>query len=113
MLLVSRFRVFQKPIATSVPTAIQIVRAACALHNWLRSSSECNYFSPGLIDKEDVDNYTFAPSSWREEQESRGLVRLQPFPPRFSDRYARERRDNYCEYFNGIGAVPWQNTMIC
>lgn len=34
-ILVSRFRISEKPIVTSVPTAVKIVKAACALHNWL------------------------------------------------------------------------------
>ena len=34
-LLVSRFRVFEKPIATCVETTVKIVKAACVLHNWL------------------------------------------------------------------------------
>ncbi|CAH1972161.1 unnamed protein product [Acanthoscelides obtectus] len=35
-ILVSRFRIFQKPIATNIETVDKIVLAACALHNWLR-----------------------------------------------------------------------------
>jgi hypothetical protein len=33
--LVSRFRVFQEPIACNVTTVDKIIRTACALHNWL------------------------------------------------------------------------------
>ncbi|XP_026818483.1 uncharacterized protein LOC113557263 isoform X2 [Rhopalosiphum maidis] len=58
-ILVSRFRVFEKPIATSVPTAVKIVKTACALHNWLQTRCDSNYFSLGLIDKEDLEHYTF------------------------------------------------------
>lgn len=111
-LLVSRFRVFEKPIATSVSTAIKIVKASCALHNWIQARSDSDLNSPAIIHKGDVENCSFTPDSWRENQESRGLVSLQPFPPRFPDSNARERRNNYREYFSGTGAVPWQNEMI-
>lgn len=111
-ILVSRFRVFEKPIATSVPTAVKIVKTACALHNWLQTRCDSNYFSLGLIDKEDLEHYTFTPGSWREESKSNGFIQLQPLPPRFPDSSARELRNYYCNYFNGIGAVPWQNEII-
>lgn len=110
-ILVSRFQVFQKAIATSVPTAIKIIRTACAMHNWLRSTSDSSYFTPGLIDTDDANNSSFTPGSWR-EQKSDGLSKLQSLPPRRPDNNAREIRDRYCEYFNGDGAVPWQNEII-
>lgn len=44
-ILVSQFRVFEKPIATSVPTAVKIVKTACALHNWLQTRCDSKYFS--------------------------------------------------------------------
>lgn len=108
-ILVSRFRVFEKPIATSVPTAVKIVKTTCALHSWLQTRCDSNNFSLGLIDKEDLEHYTFTSGSWREESKSNGLIQLQPLPPRFPDRSARELRNYYCNYFNGIGAVLWQN----
>ena len=111
-LLVSRFRVFEKPIATCVETAVKIVKAACVLHNWLLTRSDTEYFSSAIIDKEDVGKYTFPPGSWR-ELESRGLSRLQSFPPRFPERNARELREYYVDFFNGPGAVTWQDEAIC
>lgn len=105
-ILVSRFRVFEKPIATSVPTAVKIVKTACAFHNWLQTRRDSNYFSLGLIDKEDLEHYTFTSGSWREESKSNGLIQLQPLPPRFPDRSARNLRNYYCNYFNGVGTVP-------
>ena len=38
--LVSRFRIFEKPFATKVETAKKIVRTACAIHNWLRCNGD-------------------------------------------------------------------------
>ncbi|KAL4126047.1 hypothetical protein QTP88_010279 [Uroleucon formosanum] len=111
-ILVSRFRVFEKPIAISVPTAVKIVKTACALHNWLQTRCDSNYFSLGLIDREDLEHCTLTPGSWREESKSNRLIQLQPLPPRFPDRSARELRNYYCNYFNGVGAVPLQNEII-
>lgn len=108
-LLVSRFRIFEKPIATTVPTAIKIVKTACALHNWLQATSVS--FSSANIDTEDVENCTFVPGSWRVDSESRGLIKLNKYPPKLPDQNARDMRQYYCNYFNGMGAVPWQNKM--
>ena len=38
-ILVARFRIFEKPIPLSVTTTEQIVKTACAFHNWLRKTS--------------------------------------------------------------------------
>lgn len=43
-ILVSRFRMFEKPIATSVTAAVKNVKTACALHNWLQIRSDSNFF---------------------------------------------------------------------
>lgn len=101
------FRVFEKPIATSVPTALKIVKTACAL----QLPADLNYFSLGLFDKEDLEHYTFTPGSRREESKRNRLIQLQSLPPRFPDRFLNFR-NYYYNYFNGVGAVPWKNEII-
>jgi len=49
-ILVSRFRIFQKLIATDVNTVDKMVLAACALHNWLRKEKRNNY----IANREDI-----------------------------------------------------------
>lgn len=51
-ILVSRFRVFEKPITLAPYKVGHIIKAACALHNWLRKTSPTTYTSPGYIDEE-------------------------------------------------------------
>lgn len=103
-ILVSRFRVFKKLIITCIPTAVKIVKSACVLHNWLQTRSNSDYFFPGLIDK-DSEHYFFTSGSLRKEHKSNGLIELQSLPLRFSDRSAKDLRNYYCDYFNGIKAV--------
>ena len=38
-LLVSRFRIYQKPMSTAIATTKSVVRTTCALHNWLQKTS--------------------------------------------------------------------------
>jgi hypothetical protein len=111
-ILVSRFRVLEKPICTKVDTVKKIVRTTCAIHNWLRVNSDSNYFAESLIDCEDVDNCTVKPGTWRIETQRLGLRNLEPLQPRFSEKAARNKWDRYREYFNGVGRVPWQEQMI-
>lgn len=56
-LLVARFRVFEKPIALCSEKADSIVKATCALHNWLRKTTP-NYIVRGSVDEEDIENGT-------------------------------------------------------
>ncbi|CAH1989520.1 unnamed protein product [Acanthoscelides obtectus] len=57
-ILVSRFRILAKPIQLQEKTAIKMIRTTCVLHNWLRKSSLHTYTPPGIIDYEDIVNFT-------------------------------------------------------
>jgi len=65
--LVSRFRVFKKPIACNVTTVDKIVHTACALHNWLTNNALGTYLPRGCVDNEDIDRGEIIPGSWRSE----------------------------------------------
>lgn len=108
-ILVSRFRVFQKPIATNVETVDKIVLAACALHNWMRKENR-NYLISSDVDREDIDAGTTYHGSWRTE--TAGLERLCQQGSNHSSMSAMARRDAFKTYFNNDGAVPWQSKMI-
>ncbi|XP_023310997.1 putative nuclease HARBI1 [Anoplophora glabripennis] len=109
-ILVSKFRVFEKPILLSPEKVDKVVLACCALHNWLRKTGT-TYVPFGLIDYEDM-NHISQPGSWR-YCTSDGLVNIQLLTgDRNPTRVASQKRDNYCKYFNGEGAVPWQWRII-
>lgn len=110
-ILAARFRVFEKDINLSPPKASKVVLAACSLHNWLRKSNDRNYWANGIVDSENLELGTIAPGKWREI--TQGLTSLRADrstnnPPK----NATNLRDRYCQYFNGEGAVPWQEKMI-
>ena len=62
-ILASRFRIFYKPIDLKVETIEVLVKAACALHNWLRLTSPRQYFPAGCVDAEDVDSGVINPGT--------------------------------------------------
>nr|CAI5861317.1 unnamed protein product [Callosobruchus analis] len=85
-ILVNRF--FERPIAVGIDKVDGIVKAALALHNWLRTSSGEKYTSTGSSETENLNtscNYTVLKS---------------------------DIRDQYAELFSGHGAVLWQLNMI-
>lgn len=109
-ILAARFRVFRKPIDLDVPKVIKLVKATCALHNWLRKMST-NYITQTTVDREDLDEYTTIRGDWR-DLTTTGLVSLRPLAPVRPSLQAMQVRNQYCNYFNGEGAVLWQNKMI-
>ncbi|XP_025203752.1 protein ALP1-like [Melanaphis sacchari] len=107
-ILVSKFRIFEKQIPLIADKVDKIVLACCAIHNWLRKTSQA-YLPPGLIDHEDY-NYEIINGTWRQNQSC--LTKLVPTNNRNACTDAKKIRDDYCAYFNGEGAVPWQWKLI-
>lgn len=113
-ILVSRFRLFERPIAVGITKVDGIVKAALALHNWLKMSSGEKYTPTGSCDTEDLNTRRIIPGSWRtQSSKANGLVKLQVnLGSRNYTTLASNMRDEYAEYFSGHGAVPWQQNMI-
>ncbi|XP_054083874.1 uncharacterized protein LOC128920511 [Zeugodacus cucurbitae] len=110
-ILASRFRIFHTPIPTDVKTTDKIVRAACALHNWLRTKSSTTYFPSGCVDEEDINSGVIVPGAWRREL-VQGLPSITDHNTNYAGKTARDLCEKYAEYFSNEGAVPWQNRMI-
>ena len=90
-----------------------IVKAIICLHNLLRTDvvGRAMYTPPELLDGEDVQTCTFQRGLWR-DMTGNGLVNLSH---QGGNRHARrplELREEWTNYFNGAGAVPWQDKMI-
>ncbi|XP_050314914.1 putative nuclease HARBI1 [Anthonomus grandis grandis] len=109
-ILVSRFRVFEKPIACGLSSVDKIVRTCCALHNWLRCTTVNEYLPKGSVDEEDIDQGRIILGSWRSEVA--GLPSVSRIGSNHSSQFARNLRDKYKHYFMTTGAVSWQERMI-
>lgn len=101
-ILVSRFRVFQKPISCGLSSVDKIVRTCCALHNWLRSNSN-GYLPKGFVDEENLDRGRIVLSSWITEVHHK---------KKHSSQFARNLREKYKNYFMTTGAVSLEERMI-
>lgn len=110
-ILASQWRVYRKPIISSVETAMTIVQGTICIHNWLRrrDMEKDNYISPGMLDKETAEG-DYIRGSWRTIMEDGcAFVDISKCSTNTSTRNAMLIRDEFCKYFNNEGAVAWQN----
>lgn len=111
-ILAARFRVFEKPIPYSPEKVVKIIKACCALHNWLRQTKLQNKQYEYTADNENFDAGIIIPGNWRNEPHSHGL---QPLPTSLSNRSSQrstDLRESYASYFVGAGSVSWQARRI-
>lgn len=88
--------------------AINIVRAICVLHNYLRTVGDPTYTPTGFADT--PNQYGLV---------SEGFWRLAGTRFHSNRRTSRSAtmdgiaiREQLCNYFNGRGSVPWQHGVI-
>lgn len=96
-LMVQRFRLLLRPIETTAENCDVIVQAIVSLHNFLVDEGDVA-FSPG--DGED-----------RDAQLSQAPNLMNNHANRPADR-AIQLRNKLKDFFNGVGAVDWQNDYI-
>ena len=98
-----KFRILLQPINSDITKIEEIVWICCA-HNLLRFTSGNN----SETDKKD-ENGNAIPGSWREKAIPRGnFVPLSRARGRRQQSAAKSVREDFVRYFNGCGAIPWQ-----
>lgn len=101
-ILVTKFRIFKKPIQLQPEKASLITLTCILLHNYLRrsTSSVRIHTPPGTVDVYDSNNILIQPGSWRQEMERTCAVRNPRHVPRRPPLNAREIRDEFANYFS-------------
>lgn len=98
-ILSSRFRIFSSPINMKLEHIESAVMACCTLHNYLRRTKG--------------DTYSVVGDGNIDEQEPRTLLTsLERTHNRRGREEAVEVREQYHEFFNTVGALPWQEKMM-
>lgn len=109
-LIAARFRILHTPINVTVNKICSYILAVCVLHNFLKRRGRY-YISGHAFDSVNATSHQINHNAdWREnELQLIGLrtVRHSTYQT------AKENRDKYVAYFNGEGAVPWQEEMLC
>lgn len=111
-IMASRFRIFEKPIPFRPDKVDVMVKACCALHNWLRTSRLDESSFGHSVDLEDQVRGTIMEGNWRNLPQPLGLLPLPRTLTNRSTRRAQELREKYADYFVGEGSVSWQLRMI-
>lgn len=109
-IIASRFRIFHKPIYLSPTKTRKIVLACTYLHNYIRKHRSTNYIPSGSVDVENIQTGETIQGTWRKE----GFI-VHPLKISKKNRAtlaAEAVRDDFKEYFNGIGSVAWQDKSI-
>lgn len=100
-IMASRFRVYRKPISVSLDKTDSIIKATCALHNWLRTN-RLYMNTPELIDEEDFISGTIRDGSWRSIP-AEGVVEITtPLSSNNYSRNAKDLRNRFADYFVGL-----------
>lgn len=66
-ILVSRFRVFERPIACNVDTVDKGVSAVCTLHNWPRCNAGREYLPHSYVNVDDATTGERIHGTWRSQ----------------------------------------------
>lgn len=98
-ILCTRFRIFRRPIAVKSERAVQVTKAACVLHNFIRK--EMPQQQTSLIETNSMSSNDFEMSGI---SCTGGRIR--------GGAAAVEIRDHFKEYFVNAGSVPWQNQSV-
>ena len=111
-ILACRFGVYQSAMRVA-PEKIKTVIATLALHNFLRDVKDQQYCGPGAVDYEQGPNHQVTPGDWRNNRNA-NLSGLQAVNGGAHIQHApgTQVRDALREFFNGQGAVPWQNARV-
>ena len=103
-ILAARWRIFLTSIIADLELTKKIVEAGVILHNFLMTQQDWNNITPDLIRDNEI-----VPGNWRNDGE------MTPFNQEGSNNFTHEAadiRNEFMQYFEGEGAVPWQDSRI-
>ena len=114
-ILVSRWRLFRRPICAKPKYVDQLILAAVCLHHFLMAKNETLtepekiYCPPTYVDREAEDG-TVIPGQWRE---GNNIVMPERNGAHRATNNAYKMRDNLADYFlTDAGQVPWQYEYV-
>ena len=107
-ILTSRWRIFLTTIALHPGKVRKICLSILSLHNWLLKSN-C-YVSKRFVDRINPETGAVFPGAWRDEiGDGEPFIPLQPVQyAKNPTMKAKQVREEFNEYFNLEGSVPWQ-----
>ncbi|XP_044590875.1 protein ALP1-like [Cotesia glomerata] len=106
-IMVSQWRILRKPMEGTVENIVSIVQAIVCLHNWIRKGENNDTHVKCNLDHENA--HDCLNEELQREVENNSAFRKVRFPGiNNSSRSAITIRNEFCDFFNAEGAVPWQ-----
>lgn len=110
-ILVSRWRILQKPLALKLSTVEKVIQAVTCLHNYIITTNIANnqYLYEGSVDQEDV-NGEIIPGNWRNIVGENNFINpLGRIGANIGTAAAIRQREILTQYFiSEQGIIPWQ-----
>lgn len=107
-ILSNRFRVFLTTINLHPSKVEKLLLASVVLHNMLTEEHSSEYSPSSYFDSENPLTGHIQLAEWRAGDQ---LIGLQRHGNRFPND-AKGVRETFCEYFNGVGKVAWQEWKV-
>lgn len=108
-ILASRFRVFHTQINLEPENIVKVVKATCALHNFLMEKRPATYAPPNSTYQENDDGAII--NAGLNTNES-NMIALQRVHLGNVSLAAKQLRNEFASYFMNEGKVPWQDKRI-
>jgi hypothetical protein len=104
-MMAQKFRLFLKRIEVAADKVDIVIKAACVLNNFLRAVDPLYTVGADQDDGTEMEEVQVAPLARADITKGRR-------PTTAPKKIAAEMRETLSQYFNGIGAVPWQNARV-
>ena len=107
-ILANRFQVFLTTINLKDHQVVNLIMAACCLHNFMVENNKHTYLS--IHDVEDTDQHSITAGIWRSDPVITGLSTSSDRNPAQIAKQQQKELTNY--FISDFGSVPWQEHMV-
>lgn len=108
--MASRFRIFYTHINLEPENIDKVVKASCALHNFLIEHSKKSYAPQECFYQESSENGNIISEGYNIQNST--MENLERRNPGNTLNTAKIIRENFMNYFNQEGTVPWQDNYV-
>lgn len=109
-MLASRFRIFYTHINSEPENLDIVVKASSAIHDLLIERSKKSYAPQNLFYREKSENGTIISEGYNTQNST--MENLERRNPGNTLNTAKIVRENFMNYFNQEGTVPWQDDHV-
>ena len=110
--MANRFCIFLSTMEISPENVENVTLQICVLHKFLRKKLPLRYTPAGSFGSEDIESGYIIPGSYRLNGSDESMHSVNVVGSNNHSQNCKEINEKYCEYFNTVGQVPWQEKFI-